>query len=475
MWAPGGGGIGLSALDFSGFSVYNISMKKLLFISFSFISMLFLSGVLFAQANLARGAKGVSAAVKGASSSVRAGASVKVPVVRLPVTSAVKVPSVSAVAAPHIPKTPVPLATPPAAASSQVTAAPSPEALRIQRLERSVQNLQKENQQLKTVLSRVQSPLLRATFQAVETTDLPTNPFSGTVFKTVYNGEEEVFGVVAAHAIASSARDKALKRHFTVGVFDGEKMVELPAEIVQVSSPSMLDIALVKFSPETEALFHPLRISEVPVKFGDVLSSHGFAKHKDVNIADRQIMAVTPLSVRTTLPFAREDRPGLCGSAVVNENSELVGIHTGSAYDRMDARFDIGYATNASFLNTLVEAYHNGGEATFPLMLNKQKVIDLNVDEYISYVSFQDETGKQLWQQGFENKFSYSKVQEMLEIYNPRYITVTVRRAGWSETDPEVLVENRTSRDLTKTTYKYDFEAQEIISVSKAKDKKGRR
>ncbi|MGN0025177.1 MAG: hypothetical protein ACI351_07090 [Candidatus Avelusimicrobium sp.] len=433
-------------------------MRKLLFITFSLICMIFNAGTVFAQGRaLSLGIKAGEAAAKSSSAALRrmSAASTRVPAV----SSRLQVPvSVSVPIRPHI------------LSKGKYSVTQGTE-LRIRQLEQSVQLLQQENLQLKATLNNIGSnpSLRRATFQAAATTDAPTNLFSGTVFKTVYNGEEEIYGVVAAHAIAVSSWDKALNRHFTAGVFDGEKMVKVPAEIVQLSSPSMLDIALVKFSPEAEKMFQPLRISEVPVKFGDVLSSQGFAGGTDVHLPNREITNVTPLSVRTTIPLAREERPGLCGSAVVNADHELVGIHTGSVYNCQGAQFDVGYATNASFLNILVEAYHNGGEATFPLILNGKNIIPLNVDEYISYVSFQNAEGKQIWQKGFDSKFSYSKVQEMLEEYSPRYITVTVRRAVWSPTNPEVLVENRTSRELTKTTYKYDFETEEIISVTKTK------
>lgn len=421
-----------------------------------------LSCAAFAQGSLVRrGIQGASSAGAKASSSALK-RTPKLPSVSIP-PAAVPAPSLSRPALAPVPSFRVPGGT-----------VSLPE-LRILQLERSVRNLEAENRQLKITLNGGPLALRRATFQAAETTDAPTNSYSGTVFKTVYNGEEEVFGVVAAHAIASETGELALKRHFTMSVFDGEGFVALPAEIVQLASPNMLDVALVKFSPEAEKLFQPLRISEVPVKFGDVLSSQGFAGDAGVHIPDRQITKVTPLSIRTTIPYARKDRPGLCGSAVVNENQELVGIHTGSVYDREDSRFDVGFATNASFLHTLVEAYHNGGQAAFPLILNKQKIIDLNVDEYISYISFHDAAGKQVWQHGFDKKFSYSKVQEMMDALSPRYITVTTRRTVWNPEEPEVLMRNLAYRDMTKTTYKYDLEARQLISVNKPNEKRGRR
>lgn len=385
---------------------------------------------------------------------------VKVPSVKLPkvkgFSSSVSVPHVSSRSALNLPAVPEPTV-----------------ALRLEELERSVRQLQTENRVLKAALNHItpRTALLRATFQATETTAEATNPFSGTVFKAVYNGEEEIFGVVAAHTIARTAGDKALKRQFTASIFDGENVVEVPAEIVQLSSPSMLDVALVKFAPEAESLFHPLRISQVPVEFGDMLSSQGFAGATDVNIPGRYAVEVTPLSIRTKMPYARDDRPGLCGSAVVNADQELVGIHTGSKWGR-DVTDDVGFATNASFLNTLVEAYHNGGKASFPLILNKQKVADLNVDEYISYVSFLDEAGVVRWQKGFESKFSFKDVQEMLEIFNPRYLVITTRRAVWDESAPDILFENHTAPwDRSKTTYKYDWQERKLISKTQPKKK----
>lgn len=358
----------------------------------------------------------------------------------------------------------------PSVSVPSVSSVPGPEALRIQALEQSVQSLRKKNTLLKIQLKQVtsQTALLRATFQAVKVEDIPTNTFSGTVFKTIYNGEEEIFGVVAAHSIGKSAADKSLQRHFTANIFDGENVVEVPAEIVQLSSPSMLDIALVKFSPEAEALFHPLSISEVPVAFNEALSSQGFAGNADVNIPGRNVTQITPLSLRTRMPYAREDRPGLCGSAVVNARQELVGIHTGSLYDKFDARFDTGYATNASFLHTLVEAYHNGGQAAFPLILNGQKIVDLNVDEYISYMTFYDKEGKVVWQKQFDSKFPYTSIKETFEIYNPHSITITTRRAVWNPENPEMILENHTSPyDQTKVTYKYNFETKELTRKAK--------
>jgi len=444
-------------------------MKAFIFIVSSICAAcLFTPESAFAQLpKVVRGANAASKAVSRAGSAARSSGAV---------TRSVRAASVPVSAAPSVskavPTVPSGLSRPVGSVGAQPLV---PSDIYREKLERSVANLKEENLRLKQMLSSVEtnfSPLLRSTFQARQTGVDRTNFFSGTVFKTVYNGEKEIYGVVAAHSIADSPSELALHRHFTADVYANGKFVSVEAEVVQVGAPSLLDVALVKFRPEDEVLFRPLEISEVPVRFGALLESQGFAGNSSVNIPGRYTLDVTPVSLRTTMPFARDERPGLCGSAVVDADNRLVGIHTGSSYGRFSEQDDVGFATNAKFLNTLVEAYHNGGEAVFPFSLNGQKIVDLNVDEYISYVTLQDASGKNVWQKGFDSKFSYSKVKEALEIYAPRYIQLTVRRAHWDETHPDVLVEVRASHDRNRTTYTYDFEEQKITSVSKPKPKR---
>lgn len=307
-----------------------------------------------------------------------------------------------------------------------------------------------------------ENPILRSIFQARESPTETTNSFSGTVFQTERNGKKEIYLAVAAHALNGGYH--VLHRNFIADIYRGAgKFVSVRAQIVQVSAPSMLDIALAKVL-EGEEYLVPLTISRRAFGIGDTAISYGYAAQKLIVIPNRTFLSETPLCIRTTIPYPRSQRMGLCGSALLDEEGKLLGVHTGSSYPDADERGDIGHATNAALLETLVEASHHNGEGTFPLILGGKKILDMPVMGYISYIRLFDETGKQLWQREFESKFGYDQVNEAISIFSPRYIEITTRRAFWEE---DYLLEVRASRDKSRRTYRYDFLEGKIIQESK--------
>ncbi len=336
-----------------------------------------------------------------------------------------------------------------------------------QSLEQRIASLQEQNQALQAQINVLKKSgrLDGATFRASENDDPFSNVFSGTVFKTKYNGQDEIFGVVAAHTIAPdiSHSSDALHKNFVVVMHINGERKRFPVEIVQVSAPSMLDMALVKFRPQDEAFLTPLTV-QPNVRKGEPLYSHGFASGTETDIP-REVLAESYLSFRTTIPVPRDKRPGFCGSPVLNSRHELVGIHTGSVYEKAGESCDIGFAMSAKFLNVLVEAYHNNGQAQFPLVVEGRTLANMNVDEYVSVVTLYDENMRQLWQQGFDYKFSQSKVAQAIRgLPQARYVLTTTRRAYW-EDDGKILMENRSRSDKTKKRYKYDLWENKIVSV----------
>ena len=327
---------------------------------------------------------------------------------------------------------------------------------------------EKLDKRLHPILPRGPFPMFRSTFQARQTGLYNTNFFSGFVFKIDYNGQEEIYGVVAAHAISKRVRDYSLRREFTVDVYSPEErgFVSVWAKIVQTSAPGLLDIALVKFNPKDEKLFIPLQISTQEVRPGDKLSSHGFSGMQVMNIPDRQMLQATPFSLRTTMPWPRLDRMGLCGSPVLNQYNGLVGIHTGSVYGRFGEQDDVGYATHAKFLRTLVEAYHNNGQASFPFEIDGQKIMDLDVNEDIYHVKLLDERNKTLYKRDYIGKFAYREFKESIEAVRPRYAEILTRQVRWAGKNEEFLMEgSNTWTDKSRKIYKYDFETKQLISV----------
>lgn len=319
-----------------------------------------------------------------------------------------------------------------------------------------LQQLQQENLRLKNILATEVIPKDAYIFQAVESPKAAanisgTNIFSGTVVSIPYNGKNEIYGVIATHAIAVSSNEKdALHKTFTAIVYKNGLPHEATVEVVAYSPKSMLDMALVKFPKDIESLLAPYSISEATPYLDNNLLSKGFTHSSAAAIPERKVVGVTPISIRTTISMPAEKRPGLCGSAVLNDKGELVGIHTGSIHHTEAPGKDVAYATHAHYLYKLVEAYHNNGVAKVPFYFDDKPIFDMDIDEYLTAGSLLDENQKAI-------KNAIADKPE------GRYLQLTTRRAQWDK-DGLALIEGRTSSDHSiKTTYVYDLKEQKLI------------
>ncbi len=307
--------------------------------------------------------------------------------------------------------------------------------------------------------------VLRGVFQANELKPQTlTNLFSGVAFTF----QNETYIALAAHPFKDESF--LLGKTFTANIYTADGGKEVTAELIYATAPSMLDIVVGRVLEGEEEL-RPFTISHHPFSVGEQAVSYGFARQKLVEIPGRTFVSQTPLCFRTTMPFPRDERPGLCGSALLY-NGELLGVHTGSSCDAKgcdseDERFDVGHATKATLLEELIKAFQNDGKGTFPLVLNGQKVLDLPLDGYISYVKLFDQNGKMLWQRGFDSKFAYDQVNENIRIFNPSYIELTTRRVHLQDGH---LREIRNRTDGTRRTYLYNLPQGQLERVSKPKE-----
>ena len=417
-------------------------MKKYILLTFAFLLSVLVPATAGAQVpSISRGARAAEQVSKATSKGIS-----RLPSVALP--TKVKIPSaVTFPAGSSVPKL-----------SSNISTLSSK--VQLQEALSQLQQLQQENLRLKNILATEVIPKDAYIFQAVESPKAAanisgTNIFSGTVVSIPYNGKNEIYGVIATHAIAVSSNEKdALHKTFTAIVYKNGLPHEATVEVVAYSPKSMLDMALVKFPKDIESLLAPYSISEATPYLDNNLLSKGFTHSSAAAIPERKVVGVTPISIRTTISMPAEKRPGLCGSAVLNDKGELVGIHTGSIHHTEDPGKDVAYATHAHYLYKLVEAYHNGGVAKVPFYFDDKPIFDMDIDEYLTAI-------KNLT---FESKFSYSKIKNAIaDKPEGRYLQLTTRRAQWDK-DGLALIEGRTSSDHSiKTTYVYDLKEQKLI------------
>lgn len=297
----------------------------------------------------------------------------------------------------------------------------------------------------------------------------PDVGYSVTVFKTTYDGQEEIFGIIPSHSLPLADH----YHDFTVGL-DGTKLpiqfmhatgqeIHTTGTVVQVTSPSMLDITLIKLDPDILPLVQPLELAPDNAMLHERLFSYGYAAGTSTNI-ERTVNAQSFISIRTNQAI-EGDRYGFCGSPLLDALGRVKAIHTGSVVGQ-EAKEDVSYGTNVEFIHKLVEAYHQGGQATYDLVLAKHKLATLNVDEYVADITLFDKQGNVLFVHNFEDKFSQSVVLNALKIYpNAAYVGLTSRTAQLVHTDRQgtILDEHRSTPDETKVEHWYNLQTRQIL------------
>ena len=279
-----------------------------------------------------------------------------------------------------------------------------------------------------------------------------TKKFSMTVVKTVYKGKEEIYGIIATHllpTISSEADEKnGIMRKFEaeLPLPDGTKK-RIPAEVVQISPRSMLDISLVKFSPEVEKLLKPLELSDKLPTDNQILYSYGFADGA-ASATTRTMQKRSFIAIKTDVIKVGGKRQGYCGSPILDAQGKVVGIHTGTANGA-------SYGAHAAFINNLVEAYHNGGKSHYDLELDGYVLTSLNVDEYISAFALADEHFRIIYKEdgigvGWDTFGKYSE-SRLLNARNKfpqaKYLILHSRKAFWEQSEKSgeyILAEDRT-------------------------------
>jgi len=314
------------------------------------------------------------------------------------------------------------------------------------------------------------SAVAKGVFRASAQGTMSSLVFSGFAFKTTYQGKEEIFGVIAQHAMPSSGGYGTLGQTFTARIIHNGKEIDIPAQVVEMTAPSMADIALVKFAPEDEKLLTPLTLAEKEPSLQEPLQLVGFGNAEWAALTETPLLEDSMISLRFPMEGNRWDWPGLCGSPVVNKNNEVVGIFTGvtqksftnlpqTTHARKAKAPFAGYATKNSYLQTLVAAYHRAAEgATFPLMLGGEKIVDLEADEFVSVIILKDAAGNILFNRPIKDKFPYSSVMQYLP--KARYVELYIDYVWWAGTilrEGSGLLES--SRHIV-----YDLEWKEIIA-----------
>ena len=301
--------------------------------------------------------------------------------------------------------------------------------------------------------------IVKSVFRVYPQGQTEGHALSGFIFKTIYNGKEEIFGAIAQHAVPLHNGNGNIGLSFTARVMQNDQVVDVPAKIVQMSAPSMPDVALIKFRPEDEQLLTPLTLAEQESVRGELLHTVGFGNGNLMFLSNTPLLENSLISLRFPMKGNNmSEWLGLCGSPVLNSTGEVVGTVTGAAPRKANSSYHIGYATRNLYLKSLVAAYHGDvDKASFPFILGGDKIVDLRPDEFVALIALMDENGQIIFYQGTDYKFSYSAVMEHLP--KARYIGLDINHVFWKD---NMLVEEVSATPARRLIY--DLQEKKIIA-----------
>ncbi len=330
-------------------------------------------------------------------------------------------------------------------------------------LERANQQLARQNEQIRQFQQQLFDATRPAVFRALPSANGPRNSFTGTVFHTTYQGKPEVYGLIPMHALADVYHSAGLLApEFTALVEQDGTSVPVAARVVQLSSAKTGDVALVKFQEKDERHLTSLALADGVAAPQTRLYAQGFA----CNLPAQGVVHVTGQTssglLKTQIPAAHEgERAGFCGSALVNENHELAGVHIGSIYEGENAQEqvffdtfglekpvsgDTGYSVPAPFIRHLVEAYHQPDKPVLSLYIRGQEITKLRVNEFISSVEILDANHQPLWHKDTQFKVTLRPLETALHFFpQARFIRLKIGRTYWQKKNNRWFVTDDTS------------------------------
>ena len=299
-------------------------------------------------------------------------------------------------------------------------------------------------------------------FRVIPSKNPTQHSLSGSLFKTTYQGQEEIYGAVPMHILRDAAVEAGMISYkFTAAVQTPQGIQAIPAWVVQLSSSTTGDLALVKFRKEDEPLLSALPLSTQANTFPQQVYSVGYARSILTEQAFQLVGTTSGGILTAQIPAAYHgERAGYCGSPIVNEQSQLAGVHIGSEYlseqnsvDELRNAFrlhrpkvkkgDVGYVAPASFLQELVNAYHKPSSKPLAVRLGGYEITHLSINEYVSEIELLDKDLKQLWHKQIDYKVSYSAAEVALR-FQPQvaYVRVHIGRSHWVKNEKGWYVEN---------------------------------
>ena len=230
------------------------------------------------------------------------------------------------------------------------------------------------------------------------------------VFKTTYNGKEEVWGATAAHIA------KGMGHKLTLVFYNGDTKIVVPAEVVQYGPNMISDLALLKLPEKLPDEIVPLPLAKTPSARGEAFISGGYSGHKFVYTGNQHLQKDNSRFLRTDFSVPLNNRAGLCGAPLLNAQGQVTGIHCGSVWGG-----EVAYASNTGVLDYLLKAQHEGS-ADIPLVAGKLQLGYLKTTEHIHSVEALNSRQQTVDRYDTENCLTQSTILGLLQQPDVRFL-----------------------------------------------------
>ena len=238
------------------------------------------------------------------------------------------------------------------------------------------------------------------------------------VFKTHYNGKEEVWGATAAHIA------KGMGQQLTLVFYEGDKKIVLPAEVVQYGPNMISDLALLKLPENLPPEIVPLPLSDAPAKTGEAFIAGGYSNHRFIYTGKQHLQKDNSRFLRTDFFVPLKNRAGLCGSPLINTQGEVAGILCGSIWEA-----DVAFAANTNVLSYLLEAQHKGS-ADIPLVAGSIQLGDIKTTEHIHSVEALNAQRQTIGKYDTQNRLPQSTMLALLKLPDTHFLRFMLEDRG---------------------------------------------
>lgn len=238
------------------------------------------------------------------------------------------------------------------------------------------------------------------------------------VFKTHYNGKEEVWGATAAHIA------KGMGNRLSLVFYNGSKRIDVPAEVVQYGPNMISDLALLKLPENLPPEIVPLPLSDAPAKTGEAFIAGGYSNHRFIYTGKQHLQKDNSRFLRTDFFVPLKNRAGLCGSPLINAQGEVAGILCGSIWEA-----DVAFAAKTNVLSYLLEAQHKGS-ADIPLVAGSIKLGDIKTTEHIHSVEALNAQRQTIGKYDTQNRLPQSTMLALLKLPDTHFLRFMLEDRG---------------------------------------------